>query len=133
MRTMSCGMRHTNRWRWWKQKNQRQCRARTNSGPAVCRLAGKEYGQRPIIFYTNGYDIWLWDDHKTHGYPPRRVFGFYSKESLQYLIQQRETRLPLNSVPYVKITKVRPLPDVCTSLKPLPVSASGLPTNTGNR
>ncbi len=47
----------------------------------------KEYDQRPIIFYTNGYDIWLWDDHKTHGYPPRRVFGFYSKESLQYLIQ----------------------------------------------
>lgn len=62
----------------------------------------KEYGQRPIIFYTNGYDIWLWDDHKTHGYPPRRVFGFYSKESLQYLIQQRETRLPLNSVAHVK-------------------------------
>ncbi len=62
----------------------------------------KEYGQRPVIFYTNGYDIWLWDDHKTHGYPPRRVFGFYSKESLQYLIQQRETRLPLNSVPHVK-------------------------------
>lgn len=62
----------------------------------------KEYGQRPIIFYTNGHDIWLWDDHKTHGYPPRRVFGFYSKESLQYLIQQRETRLPLNSVAHVK-------------------------------
>lgn len=62
----------------------------------------KEYGQRPVIFYTNGYDIWLWDDHKTQGYPPRRVFGFYSKESLQYLIQQRETRLPLNSVSHVK-------------------------------
>lgn len=62
----------------------------------------KEYGQRPVIFYTNGYDIWLWDDHKTQGYPPRRIFGFYSKESLQYLIQQREMRLPLNTVPHVK-------------------------------
>ncbi|CAQ86024.1 MULTISPECIES: DEAD/DEAH box helicase family protein [Photorhabdus] len=62
----------------------------------------KEYGQRPVIFYTNGYDIWLWDDHKTQGYPPHRIFGFYSKESLQYLIQQRETRLPLNTVPHVK-------------------------------
>lgn len=30
------------------------------------------------------------------------MFGFYSKESLQYLIQQRETRLPLNSVAHVK-------------------------------
>ncbi|EMM0837340.1 DEAD/DEAH box helicase family protein [Enterobacter ludwigii] len=65
----------------------------------------KEYGQRPVIFYTNGYDIYLWDDHKTQGYPPRKVFGFYSKESLQYLIQQRETRLPLNEVPHARDSK----------------------------
>lgn len=22
----------------------------------------KSHGQRPVIFYTNGYDIWMWDD-----------------------------------------------------------------------
>ena len=22
----------------------------------------KTYGQRPVIFYTNGYDIWIWND-----------------------------------------------------------------------
>ena len=59
----------------------------------------KEHDQRPVIFYTNGYDIYLWDDHKNTGYPPRKLFGFYSKESLQYLIQQRSTRLDLAKVP----------------------------------
>ncbi|MEX1362578.1 MAG: DUF4145 domain-containing protein, partial [Nannocystaceae bacterium] len=32
------------------------------------------HGQRPIIFYTNGYQTHLWDDRH---YPPREVAGFY--------------------------------------------------------
>jgi len=56
----------------------------------------KKYGQRPVIFYTNGFDIFIWDD--ALGYPPRPLFGFYSKDSLQYLIQQRENRKPLNTL-----------------------------------
>ena len=55
------------------------------------------HGQRPVIFYTNGYDIWMWDD--VLGYPPRKVFGYYSKDSLQYLVNfQRKARKPLNSL-----------------------------------
>jgi type I restriction enzyme R subunit len=51
-------------------------------------------GQRPVIFYTNGYDLWLWDD--AGGYPPRKVFGYYSKDSLQYLVKfQRKNRKDL--------------------------------------
>jgi type I restriction enzyme, R subunit len=54
----------------------------------------KTHGQRPAIFYTNGYDIWLWDD--ASGYPPRKVYGYYSKDSLQYLVKfQRRSRTPL--------------------------------------
>ena len=45
----------------------------------------KDNGQRPVIFYTNGYEIWLWDDMA--GYPPRKVYGYYSKDSLQYLVK----------------------------------------------
>jgi len=30
-------------------------------------------GQRPIIFFTNGYDTWIWDDVF---YRPRKVLGF---------------------------------------------------------
>lgn len=58
----------------------------------------KMHGQRPVIFYTNGHDIWIWDDHPAQGYPPRKLYGFYSKSSLQYLVRQRRERKPLNSV-----------------------------------
>jgi type I restriction enzyme, R subunit len=37
-------------------------------------------GFRPMIFYTNGFETYLWDDAQ---YPPRKVFGFYSIEELQ--------------------------------------------------
>ena len=49
----------------------------------------KQFGQRPIIFYTNGYEHWIWDDQN---YPPRSVQGFYTKDELELLIQRRETR-----------------------------------------
>ena len=41
------------------------------------------HGQRPIIFYTNGYETRLWDDL---AYPPRPVAGFYKKDELASLI-----------------------------------------------
>lgn len=57
----------------------------------------KAHGQRPVIFYTNGYDIWLWDDMA--GYPPRRVYGYYSKDSLQYLVKfQRGNREDISAM-----------------------------------
>lgn len=54
----------------------------------------KKYNQRPIIFYTNGHDIRILDDKQ--GYKPRKLYSFYSKESLEYLIRQRRTRGNLN-------------------------------------
>ncbi|AWZ20551.1 putative type I restriction enzyme R protein [Roseovarius sp. TM1035] len=57
----------------------------------------KVHGQRPVIFYTNGYDIWMWDD--AGGYPPRKTYGYYSKDSLQYLVKfQRKSRKALNTI-----------------------------------
>lgn len=50
----------------------------------------KEHGQRPVIFLTNGKDIYILDD--VQGYGLRKLYGFYSKESVQYLIRQRTTR-----------------------------------------
>src|SRR5579859_457207 len=50
----------------------------------------KQFGQRPIIFYSNGYEHWIWDDHN---YPPRAVQGFYEKDELELLIQRRTTRV----------------------------------------
>ena len=48
-----------------------------------------KHGTRPVIFYTNGFDIWMWDD--SQGFPPRRLFGFYSKDSLQRLARYQRT------------------------------------------
>lgn len=50
------------------------------------------YGQRPVIFYSNGYEHWIWDDVN---YPPRPVQGFYKKAELELLIQRRTTRRSL--------------------------------------
>ncbi len=56
----------------------------------------KMTGEKPIIFYTNGYDIGIWNKSKNE--PPREIFGFYSKESLISLRYQAQNRVPLNSV-----------------------------------
>jgi type I restriction enzyme R subunit len=56
----------------------------------------KQFGQRPVIFYSNGYDHWLWDDA---AYPPRAVQGFLKKAELELMIQRRTTRKPLAGAP----------------------------------
>ncbi|MBI9062105.1 MAG: DEAD/DEAH box helicase family protein [Marinilabiliaceae bacterium] len=48
------------------------------------------HGQRPIVFFTNGYETKIWND--TFYATPRRIYGFYTKDELQWLIQQRNTR-----------------------------------------
>jgi|TARA_R110002033_G_C3896287_1_gene239488 type I restriction enzyme R subunit len=57
----------------------------------------KQYGQRPVIFYSNGYDIRILDD--AQGYNSRKLYGYYSKDSLQYLIKQRSLKKDLNQTP----------------------------------
>ncbi|PLK42122.1 DEAD/DEAH box helicase family protein [Emticicia sp. TH156] len=51
------------------------------------------YGQRPIIFYTNGYDTYLWDDTQ---YAPRKVYGFLNQEELQRLMIRKTQRKKLS-------------------------------------
>jgi type I restriction enzyme, R subunit len=46
--------------------------------------------QRPVIFYTNGFETFIWDDRQYNTYRP--VYGFYSRDSLEYLIFQRQYR-----------------------------------------
>ncbi|URQ97664.1 DEAD/DEAH box helicase family protein [Pseudoalteromonas sp. SCSIO 43095] len=57
----------------------------------------KQYGQRPVIFYSNGWDIKILDD--AQGYNSRGLYGYYSKDSLQYLIKQRTLKKDLNKTP----------------------------------
>lgn len=50
------------------------------------RCIQQEYGHLPIVYYTNGYQIWIIDQL---GYPARQVFGFHNIKELQYLMQLR--------------------------------------------
>ena len=53
-------------------------------------LEGMGY-ERPVIFYSNGYETFIWDDKHYNTY--RAVYGFYSQDSLEYLIYQRQYRV----------------------------------------
>jgi type I restriction enzyme, R subunit len=61
----------------------------------------KMFNQRPLIFYTNGFNTWFWDDVN---YAPRSVFGFYTKDELQTLVQRRTQKRPLSMQPIPSIT-----------------------------
>lgn len=50
--------------------------------------------QRPIIFYTNGFETYIWDDTF---YTDREIAGFYTRDELQLLIDRRSTRKDLRS------------------------------------
>ncbi|MCA9117645.1 MAG: DEAD/DEAH box helicase family protein, partial [Planctomycetaceae bacterium] len=56
----------------------------------------QEYGQRPVIFFTNGYELWIWND--APGEPWRSIYGFYSPDSLQHLFFQRTRRQPVSAI-----------------------------------
>lgn len=53
----------------------------------------RQHGRRPVIFYTNGLQVALWDDAR--GYPPRRIGGFYTPDEVDQLIARRTTEQPL--------------------------------------
>lgn len=51
-----------------------------------------ETGQRPLIYCSNGYEHWLWDDTE---YPSRPVQGFCTRDELELLMQRRTARRSL--------------------------------------
>ena len=55
----------------------------------------KEYAQRPIIYYTNGKEIYMWDDLS---YPERKVSGYYTQDELQLLIKRRDSKENLEHI-----------------------------------
>ncbi len=76
---------------------------RATADPAQGKHQGKlyadcleqRYHQRPVIFYTNGYDTWIWDDRR---YPPRPIQGFLKKDELERLIFRRHQRKRLHLI-----------------------------------
>jgi type I restriction enzyme, R subunit len=52
----------------------------------------KMTGRRPVIFYTNGFETYIWDDEFA---VEREISGFYSKDQLQLHMDRRGSRLDL--------------------------------------
>lgn len=75
---------------------------RTSKDPKIGRQQAKLYadciekmtGTRPMIFYTNGFETYIWHDP----YPPRKVSGFYNKEELSLLMERRQMKHPLTNI-----------------------------------
>lgn len=63
---------------------------KTSVSPRIGKVQAKMYaeameietGVRPVIFYTNGIDYYIWDDTD---YPERKITGIYSKKDLEAL------------------------------------------------
>lgn len=50
----------------------------------------KMYGRRPVMYYTNGFETYLWDDQFYK--KSRLVHGFYTKKELQTVMFRRTNR-----------------------------------------
>ena len=55
----------------------------------------RKFGRRPMMFTTNGFETYFWDDQSG---PQRKVSGVFSKAELGKLMNRRTERLDLMSV-----------------------------------
>ncbi|MCI8418077.1 MAG: DEAD/DEAH box helicase family protein [Lachnospiraceae bacterium] len=56
----------------------------------------RKFGRRPMMFTTNGFETYYWDDQSG---PQRKVSGVFSKDDLQKLMNRRAERQDLMSIP----------------------------------
>ncbi len=56
----------------------------------------RKFGRRPMMFTTNGFETYFWDDKTAPQYP---VSGIFSKDDLQKLMNRRTERVDLMGVP----------------------------------
>lgn len=55
-----------------------------------------KYGQRPLIFTTNGFEFYYTNDYCK--YPRRQVAGFFTQDELQLEVDRRKQRIPLDKI-----------------------------------
>lgn len=98
---------------------------KTSVSPRIGKIQARMYaealeietGIRPVIFYTNGIEYYIWDDL---AYPERRIAGIYSKKDLESLNFRKKNKKSLESPdikdeitnrPYQKEAIIRVLED----------------------
>ncbi len=75
---------------------------RTSKDAEAGQEQGLQYAQRvqalydgplPFVMYSNGRDTFFWE---SDFYPPVKVYGFPTRDDLEWLAQRRDTRKPLS-------------------------------------
>ena len=99
------------------KRTSRDPRVGANQAKLYADCLEKMLGQRPVIFYTNGFETYIWDDT---WYAAREIYGFYAKSELALLIQRRTTRTSISLAAidpaiverYYQIEAIRSVADV---------------------
>ena len=55
----------------------------------------QKFGRRPMMFTTNGFETYFWDDKSG---PQRKVSGIFGKDDLQKLMNRRSAKLDLTNI-----------------------------------
>lgn len=78
----------------------KKCSVDSNVGSHQAKLYAdciqNQYGRRPLIFLTNGFEVFYINDFV--GYPKRQVSGFFTQDELQLEIDRRQQRIPLEKI-----------------------------------
>lgn len=80
----------------------------------------RQFGQRPIIFLSNGYENYIWDDVE---WTDRRVSSIYGESDLERLLSRRKftkpilTSLPINEDISARYYQKEAIKSVCTNIE----------------
>lgn len=88
------------------KRTSREARVGSQQAKLYADCLEKKFGQRPVIFFTNGYHIWIWDE--VAGYPQREILGYYTQDELQTVVNRRSTHADLKQVAINKNITDRP-------------------------
>ena len=66
-----------------------------NQGKLYADCIQNMQGFRPVIFYTNGFETYLWDDQNS---APRIVSGMFPQKDINAMIERRYIKKPVSSI-----------------------------------
>jgi len=76
------------------KKTLKEARAGKHQATLYADCIEQQFHRRPIIYYSNGFETFIWDDQF---YPERRVQGFHTQDELELMIKRRRDRLDLRN------------------------------------
>ena len=84
----------------------------------------RKFGRRPMMFTTNGFETYFWDDQSG---PQRKVSGVFSKEDLKKLMNRRAERQDPVASEELPGTRLRVQPHLAERTRLHPDGRDGVP------